>query len=111
MPGTTDTKNDSSIDDSAYTQNTRHLERRLRALETEKQILQAERSPHLHSTDSRTARGSKRIGSSPSTGNRGEIPPEPKGARGAGLESGECLLLAGKRTGTGERAGAVVLVL
>jgi len=44
LPGTTDTKNDSSIDDSAYTQNTRHLERRLRALETEKQILQAERS-------------------------------------------------------------------
>ena len=44
MPGTTDTKNNSSIDDSAYTQNTRHLERRLRALETEKQILQAERS-------------------------------------------------------------------
>ncbi len=44
MPGTTDAKNDSIIDDSAYTQNTRHLERRLRALETEKQILQAERS-------------------------------------------------------------------
>ncbi|TFG33457.1 AAA family ATPase [Candidatus Thorarchaeota archaeon] len=44
MPGTTDTKNEGSIDDSAYTQNTRHLERRLRALETEKQILQAERS-------------------------------------------------------------------
>jgi len=44
LPGTTDTKNNSSIDDSAYTQNTRHLERRLRALETEKQILQAERS-------------------------------------------------------------------
>ncbi|MHA3964809.1 MAG: proteasome-activating nucleotidase [Candidatus Thorarchaeota archaeon SMTZ1-45] len=33
------------MDDSAYTENyTRHLERRLRALETEKQILQAERS-------------------------------------------------------------------
>ena len=44
MPGTTDTKNEGSIDDSAYSQNTRHLERRLRALETEKQILQAERS-------------------------------------------------------------------
>ena len=44
MPGTTDAKNEGSIDDSAYTQNTRHLERRLRALETEKQILQAERS-------------------------------------------------------------------
>ena len=44
MPGTTDTKDESSIDDSAYSQNTRHLERRLRALETEKQILQAERS-------------------------------------------------------------------
>ncbi len=44
LPGTTDTKNEGSIDDSAYSQNTRHLERRLRALETEKQILQAERS-------------------------------------------------------------------
>jgi proteasome regulatory subunit len=44
LPGTTDAKNEGSIDDSAYTQNTRHLERRLRALETEKQILQAERS-------------------------------------------------------------------
>ena len=44
MPGTTDTKDDNSVDDSAYVQNTRHLERRLRALETEKQILQAERS-------------------------------------------------------------------
>jgi proteasome regulatory subunit len=44
LPGTTDAKNDSIVDDSAYTQNTRHLERRLRALETEKQILQAERS-------------------------------------------------------------------
>ena len=44
MPGTTDTKKD-GIDDSSYTENyTRHLERRLRALETEKQILQAERS-------------------------------------------------------------------
>lgn len=44
MPGTTDTKNEGSVDDSAYLQNTRHLERRLRAVETEKQILQAERS-------------------------------------------------------------------
>jgi proteasome regulatory subunit len=44
LPGTTDTKDEGSIDDSAYLQNTRHLERRLRALETEKQILQAERS-------------------------------------------------------------------
>jgi len=44
LPGTTDTKNEGSVDDSAYLQNTRHLERRLRALETEKQILQAERS-------------------------------------------------------------------
>jgi len=44
LPGTTDTKNEGSIDESAYSQNTRHLERRLRALETEKQILQAERS-------------------------------------------------------------------
>ena len=44
MPGTTDAKKD-SIDDSTYTETyTRHLERRLRALETEKQILQAERS-------------------------------------------------------------------
>ena len=44
MPGTTDAKKD-GIDDSSYTENyTRHLERRLRALETEKQILQAERS-------------------------------------------------------------------
>jgi proteasome regulatory subunit len=43
LPGTTDTKNE-NVDESAYSQNTRHLERRLRALETEKQILQAERS-------------------------------------------------------------------
>ena len=44
MPGTTDAKKD-GIDDSSLTENyTRHLERRLRALETEKQILQAERS-------------------------------------------------------------------
>lgn len=44
MPGTTDAKKD-GIDDASYTENyTRHLERRLRALETEKQILQAERS-------------------------------------------------------------------
>ncbi|NHI83261.1 MAG: AAA family ATPase [Candidatus Thorarchaeota archaeon] len=45
MPGTTDAKKEGSIEDTTYTQNyTRHLERRLRALETEKQILQAERS-------------------------------------------------------------------
>jgi proteasome regulatory subunit len=45
LPGTTDTKDEGSVDDSAYSQSyTRHLERRLRALETEKQILQAERS-------------------------------------------------------------------
>ncbi len=45
MPGTADAKDNSSVDDSAYSQSyTRHLERRLRALETEKQILQAERS-------------------------------------------------------------------
>ncbi|TFF87074.1 AAA family ATPase [Candidatus Thorarchaeota archaeon] len=45
MPGTTDAKKDGNVDDSSYTQSyTRHLERRLRALETEKQILQAERS-------------------------------------------------------------------
>jgi proteasome regulatory subunit len=44
LPGTTDAKKD-GIDDSSLTENyTRHLERRLRALETEKQILQAERS-------------------------------------------------------------------
>jgi proteasome regulatory subunit len=44
LPGTTDAKKN-GIDDSTYTENyTRHLERRLRALETEKQILQAERS-------------------------------------------------------------------
>lgn len=45
MPGTTEAKDETSVDDSAYSQSyTRHLERRLRALETEKQILQAERS-------------------------------------------------------------------
>ena len=45
LPGTTDAKDEGSVDDSAYSQSyTRHLERRLRALETEKQILQAERS-------------------------------------------------------------------
>ncbi|MFW9799048.1 MAG: proteasome-activating nucleotidase [Candidatus Thorarchaeota archaeon] len=45
MPGTTDAKKDSGVDDSTYSESyTRHLERRLRALETEKQILQAERS-------------------------------------------------------------------
>jgi proteasome regulatory subunit len=46
LPGTTDTdtKDEGSIDDSTYSQSyTRHLERRLRALETEKQILHAER--------------------------------------------------------------------
>jgi proteasome regulatory subunit len=45
LPGTTDAKKEGSIDDSTYTETyTRHLERRLRALETEKQILHAERS-------------------------------------------------------------------
>jgi proteasome regulatory subunit len=45
LPGTADAKDDGSVDDSSYSQSyTRHLERRLRALETEKQILQAERS-------------------------------------------------------------------
>ena len=45
MPGTTDAKKEGSIDDSTYTETySRHLERRLRALETEKQILHAERS-------------------------------------------------------------------
>ncbi|MFQ5831880.1 MAG: proteasome-activating nucleotidase [Candidatus Thorarchaeota archaeon] len=45
MPGTADAKKDSGVDDSTYSESyTRHLERRLRALETEKQILQAERS-------------------------------------------------------------------
>lgn len=45
MPGTTDANDEGSVDESAYSQSvTRHLERRLRALETEKQILQAERS-------------------------------------------------------------------
>jgi len=45
LPGTTDAKDEGSVDDSSYSQSyTRHLERRLRALETEKQILQAERS-------------------------------------------------------------------
>ncbi|MGV9102498.1 MAG: proteasome-activating nucleotidase [Promethearchaeia archaeon] len=45
MPGTTDAKDDSSVEESGYADNyTRHLERRLRALETEKQILHAERS-------------------------------------------------------------------
>ncbi|MBN2229937.1 MAG: proteasome-activating nucleotidase [Candidatus Thorarchaeota archaeon] len=45
LPGTTDAKDEGSVDDSTYSQSyTRHLERRLRALETEKQILQAERS-------------------------------------------------------------------
>ncbi len=45
MPGTADAKKDGSIDDSTYSQSyARQLERRLRALETEKQILHAERS-------------------------------------------------------------------
>lgn len=45
MPGTTDAKDESSIDDATYSQSyTRHLERRLRALETERRILQGERS-------------------------------------------------------------------
>jgi proteasome regulatory subunit len=45
LPGSTEAKKEESIDDSTYAQTyTRHLERRLRALETEKQILQAERS-------------------------------------------------------------------
>ncbi|MCF2137302.1 MAG: proteasome-activating nucleotidase [Candidatus Thorarchaeota archaeon] len=46
MPGTADAKDSGNLDDAAYsTQSyTRHLERRLRALETERQILQAERS-------------------------------------------------------------------
>jgi proteasome regulatory subunit len=45
LPGTTDAKKEGSIDDSTYTETySRHLERRLRALETEKQILHAERS-------------------------------------------------------------------
>ncbi len=41
---TTDAKKEASVEDESYSQSyTRHLERRLRALETEKQILQAER--------------------------------------------------------------------
>lgn len=46
MPGTADAKKEEdTLDESAYSQNyTRHLERRMRALETEKQILHAERS-------------------------------------------------------------------
>jgi len=45
LPGITDAKKEGSVDDSTYTETyTRHLERRLRALETEKQILHAERS-------------------------------------------------------------------
>ncbi|MDF1537340.1 MAG: proteasome-activating nucleotidase [Candidatus Thorarchaeota archaeon] len=44
MPGSTDTKKNGEVEDETYSQSyTRHLERRLRALETEKQILQAER--------------------------------------------------------------------
>ena len=43
MPGGTETK-DGDVEDETYSQSyTRHLERRLRALETERQILQAER--------------------------------------------------------------------
>ncbi|MHA1637127.1 MAG: proteasome-activating nucleotidase [Candidatus Thorarchaeota archaeon] len=45
MPGTADAKKDGIVDDSAHSQSyARQLERRLRALETEKQILHAERS-------------------------------------------------------------------
>jgi proteasome regulatory subunit len=45
VPGTAEAKKDENVDDSSYAQTyTKHLERRLRALETEKQILQAERS-------------------------------------------------------------------
>ena len=45
MPGTADAKKDGIVDDSTYSQSyARQLERRLRALETEKQILHAERS-------------------------------------------------------------------
>ncbi|MFW9980390.1 MAG: proteasome-activating nucleotidase [Candidatus Thorarchaeota archaeon] len=44
MPGSTDAKKEGSVEDESYSQSyTRHLERRLRALETEKSILQAER--------------------------------------------------------------------
>jgi len=46
MPGGTETKKDGEVEseDETYSQSyTRHLERRLRALETERQILQAER--------------------------------------------------------------------
>ncbi len=44
MPGSTDTKKNGEVEDETYSQSyARHLERRLRALETEKQILQAER--------------------------------------------------------------------
>jgi proteasome regulatory subunit len=46
VPGSTESKKESSAEDSSsYSENyTRHLERRLRALETEKQILHAERT-------------------------------------------------------------------
>ena len=45
MPGSTDAKKESGVEDSSYSESyTRHLERRLRALETEKQILHAERT-------------------------------------------------------------------
>ncbi len=43
LPGSTDAKEDGGVEDSSYSQSyARHLERRLRALETEKQILHAE---------------------------------------------------------------------
>ncbi len=45
MPGTADAKKEGSVEDSSYSESyTRHLERRLRALESEKQILHAERT-------------------------------------------------------------------
>ncbi len=46
MPGTADAKKKGDLEDAGYSSQsyTRHLERRLRALETERQILQAERS-------------------------------------------------------------------
>jgi proteasome regulatory subunit len=46
VPGSTESKKESDVEDSSsYSENyTRHLERRLRALETEKQILHAERT-------------------------------------------------------------------
>ncbi len=45
MPGSADARKESSVGEASYSQSyTRHLERRLRALETEKQILHAERT-------------------------------------------------------------------